>query len=261
MAMDAPTLSTSSLSPSLSVDKLFDVRDKNILITGASRKEATQAAAEIVRASSRPPSQVFCRGLTADLSKGESEQMNLLSAVARETAGKLHVLVNNAGTNWAEPVESYPIKAFEKVVALNLLAAFSLTRLALPLLEATATLGNPARVINIGSIDGERVTLIDHFAYSSSKAALHQLSKVLAGKLGHRHITVNTLAPGPFASKMMKVTLARAQEEIEAGTALGRIGSSEDMAGAALFLASRAGAYVTGAVLVVDGGILVKPRL
>ncbi|EKU21663.1 short chain dehydrogenase reductase family, partial [Nannochloropsis gaditana CCMP526] len=260
----------------------------------ASRKEATQAAAEIVRASSRPPSRVFCRGLTADLSKGESEQMNLLSAVARETAGKLHVLVNNAGTNWAEPVESYPIKAFEKVVALNLLAAFSLTRLALPLLEATATLGNPARVINIGevvllgehllhlaslppilpplflplipqpqgSIDGARVTLIDHFAYSSSKAALHQLSKVLAGKLGHRHITVNTLAPGPFASKMMKVTLARAQEEIEAGTALGRIGSPEvDMAGAALFLASRAGAYVTGAVLVVDGGILVKPRL
>ncbi|GAB5032313.1 short chain dehydrogenase reductase family [Nannochloropsis oceanica] len=275
--------SIASSSSSLSISHLFDVTGKTVLITGggtgigrmlaqgfvdngarvfiASRREAKQAAAEIVGASSLPPSLAFCRGLTADLAKGEGEQTALLAAVAKETGGKLHVLINNAGTNWAEPIESYPLHAFDKVVSLNLTSLFSLTRLALPLLEAAATPHDPARVINIGSIDGKRVTLIDHFAYSSSKAAVHRLSRVLAGKLGHRNITVNALAPGPFASKMMKVTLERAREEIEGSAALGRIGHPEDIAGAALFLASRAGAYVTGAVLVVDGGILVKPKL
>ncbi|KAM3571271.1 hypothetical protein VYU27_006685 [Nannochloropsis oceanica] len=201
------------------------------------------------------------RPLDSTRSSSPTIQTALLAAVAKETGGKLHVLINNAGTNWAEPIESYPLHAFDKVVSLNLTSLFSLTRLALPLLEAAATPHDPARVINIGSIDGKRVTLIDHFAYSSSKAAVHRLSRVLAGKLGHRNITVNALAPGPFASKMMKVTLERAREEIEGSAALGRIGHPEDIAGAALFLASRAGAYVTGAVLVVDGGILVKPKL
>lgn len=139
--------------------------------------------------------------------------------------------------------------------ALNVKSIFHLTRACLPLLEKAGTAEDPARVINIGSIDGIQVPMLDTFSYSASKAAVHQLSKVLAKKLADRHITVNAVAPGPFESKMMAATLETFGDSIAASAPLKRIGTPEDMAGVAIYLASRAGAYVTGAVIPVDGGI------
>jgi NAD(P)-dependent dehydrogenase (short-subunit alcohol dehydrogenase family) len=165
------------------------------------------------------------------------------------------VLVNNAGANWGAPLAEFPDSAWDKVLALNLKAPFHLIRACLPLLQEAATPGDPApRVINVGSIDGIQVPLLETYAYSASKAAVHHLTRVLARRLAPR-VTVNAIAPGPFESKMMAETLERFREGIVASCPLGRIGEPEDMAGVAIYLASRAGAYVTGAVIPVDGGI------
>jgi NAD(P)-dependent dehydrogenase (short-subunit alcohol dehydrogenase family) len=165
------------------------------------------------------------------------------------------VLVNNAGATWGAPLAEFPASAWDRALDLNLKAPFYLTRAFLPLLEAAATTDDPARVINVGSIDGLRVPELPTYSYSASKAGLHQLTRVLARELGPRHITVNAVAPGPFESKMMAATLAESGDEIAASSPLGRIGRPDDMAGVAIFLSSRAGAYVTGAVIPVDGGI------
>jgi NAD(P)-dependent dehydrogenase (short-subunit alcohol dehydrogenase family) len=139
-------------------------------------------------------------------------------------------------------------------MALNVKAVFDLTRFLLPRLHEAAAPGDPARVINVGSIDGLQVPLLETYAYSASKAAVHHLTRVLARKLAPR-VTVNAIAPGPFESRMMAETLRRFGDGIRASCPLGRIGEPEDMAGVTIYLASRAGAYVTGAVIPVDGGI------
>ena len=198
-----------------------------------------------------------CLSLPADLNT-EAEANRLGAELARREP-KLHVLVNNAGANWGAPMTEYPDTAWDKVLAVNLKAIFQLTRACLPQLEAAAPADDPARVINIGSIDGLRVPLLNTYAYSSSKAAVHHLTRVLAVELASKHITVNAVAPGPFESKMMAETLRNFGEAIKAGCPLGRIGTPEDMAGVAIYLASRAGAYLTGTVIPVDGGITVKP--
>jgi NAD(P)-dependent dehydrogenase (short-subunit alcohol dehydrogenase family) len=191
--------------------------------------------------------------LPADLST-EAECVRLAAEVgARED--ELHILVNNAGATWGEPLETFPESAWDKVLDLNLKSPFFLSRAFLPLLEEAGTHDDPARVINIGSIDGLHVPPMNTYSYSSSKAALHHLTRVLARELGPRHITVNAVAPGPFQSKMMAATLDAFGKEIAARSPLGRIGRPDDMAGVAVFLSSRAGAYVTGSVLAVDGGI------
>jgi NAD(P)-dependent dehydrogenase (short-subunit alcohol dehydrogenase family) len=167
----------------------------------------------------------------------------------------VHILVNNAGATWGAPLAEYPESAWDKLVDLNLKAPFFLVRAFLPLLEAAGTADDPARVINVGSIDGLQVPALPVYAYASTKAGLHQLTRVLARELGPRHITVNAVAPGPFESKMMAATLAEHGESIAAASPLGRIGRPEDMAGVAIYLSGRGGAYVTGAVIPVDGGI------
>ena len=150
-----------------------------------------------------------------------------------------------------------PDAAWDKILTLNLKRVFTLTQAATPLLEAASKgrgSADPARVIHIGSIDGIRVPALETFAYSTSKAALHHLSKVLSSHLGRRGITSNVLACGAFESKMMKATLDKFKGEIENGVPLGRIGSPQDIAGACIFLSSRAGAYINGATITVDGG-------
>jgi NAD(P)-dependent dehydrogenase (short-subunit alcohol dehydrogenase family) len=189
----------------------------------------------------------------ADLSR-EEECARLAGEVGRSEEG-VHILVNNAGTNWAAPLAEFPAVGWDKVVDLNLKTPFYLTRAFLPLLEAAATADDPARVINVGSIDGLRVPRFHTYSYAASKAGLHQLTRVLARELGPRHITVNAVAPGPFESKMMAVALAEMGDEIAAESPLGRIGRPDDMAGVAVFLSGRGSAYVTGAVIPVDGGI------
>jgi NAD(P)-dependent dehydrogenase (short-subunit alcohol dehydrogenase family) len=201
----------------------------------ASRKDTSQFAAALTH-SHGAANGGTCTALVADLAK-EGDVVALAKELGERTKGVLDVLVNNAGTNWAEPIETYPVKAWDKVFALNVRSLFQLTQECLPLLEAGAEAegGGPARVINIASVEGVMVPFLDTFAYSSSKAAVIHLSKVLAGKLEGRDITVNAVLPGPFPSRMMDVTIERATEAgISAGTVLGRLGTPEDIAGTAL---------------------------
>ena len=249
---------------------LFDLTGKVAVVTGGTRGIGMMVARGLLGAgasvyvSSRKPEagdaavrELSEHGrvvsLPADLST-EEECVRLAAEVGGREE-RLHILVNNAGANWGEPLEAFPASAWDKVVDLNLKAPFFLTRAFLPLLEAAATGDDPARVINIGSIDGLRVPDMPTYSYSSSKAAVLHLTRVLAKELGPRGITVNAIAPGPFESKMMAATLEASGDEIVASSPLGRIGRPDDMAGAAVFLASRAASYVTGAVLPVDGGI------
>ena len=252
---------------------LFSIRGKVALVTGGSRGIGLMIARGFVEAgakvyvSSRKPDACeaiarelsahgTCVALPADLGV-EAEARRLGEALAaREPA--LHVLVNNAGANWGAPLEEYPDSAWDKLLALNVKAIFHLTRALLPQLERAASPGDPARVINVGSIDGIHVPVLETYAYSSSKAAVHHLTRVLAHQLAARGITVNAIAPGPFESKMMHETLERFRDAIVGSCPLGRIGEPEDMAGAAIYLASRAGAYLTGAVIPVDGGITTR---
>lgn len=179
---------------------------------------------------------------------------NLVSELSKREKA-LHVLINNSGANWGEPYDTYPDAAWTKLLTLNVQRVFTLTQECTPLLTAgSAGRENPARVIHIGSIDGLRVPALETFAYSTSKAALHHLSRVLSSHLGKRGISSNVLACGPFESKMMAATLEKFKGEIEAGIPLGRIGTPEDIAGACIFLASRAGSYINGATITVDGG-------
>lgn len=179
----------------------------------------------------------------------------------KEKESKLHILVNNSGSNWGAPYDEFPDAAWTRVLTLNLTRVFTITQAVTPLLEAAASSGDPARVINIGSVDGLRVPSLETFSYSASKAGLHQLSRVLANHLGKRNITSNALACGPFESKMMAATLKNFGEAIVSGIPLGRIGSPQDVAGACLFLSSRAGAFVNGATIALDGGSLVGSKL
>jgi NAD(P)-dependent dehydrogenase (short-subunit alcohol dehydrogenase family) len=249
---------------------LFAVKGKTAVVTGGSRGIGLMIARAYVEAGARVYissrkaevcEQVAeelsrageCVALPADLSS--EEECRRLAAAVADRERQLHVLVNNAGATWGAPLREFPASAWDKLLDLNLKAPFFLTRALLPLLEAAATPDDPARVINVGSIDGLTVPTFPTYAYAASKAGLHHLTRVLARELGPSGITVNAVAPGPFESKMMAQTLRDFGEQIAAASPLGRIGRPDDMAGVALYLAGRAGAYVTGAVIPVDGGI------
>jgi len=249
--------------------ELFSIAGKTALVTGGSRGIGLMIASGYVDAgakvyiSSRKAevcdevaaelsTRGECVSLPADLStedgcRGLAEQL-----AARED--RLDILVNNAGATWGAPIESFDEAAWERVLALNVKGVFHTTKFLLPLLEASGSAEEPARVINIGSIDGIQVPQMETYSYSASKAAVHQLTRHLAKRLAPS-ITVNAIAPGPFESKMMAATLEAFREHIEASAPLRRIGRPDDMAGTAIFLASRAGSYLTGAIIPVDGGI------
>jgi len=163
--------------------------------------------------------------------------------------------VNNAGATWGQEFEEFTEGGWDRVVDLNMKSPFFLTQAFLPLLLKAASTDDPARVINVGSIDGLHVNPMPHYPYSASKAGIHHLTRHLAKELGPKQITVNAIAPGPFESKMMAATLDAFGKEIAARAPLGRIGRPDDMAGVVVYLTSRAGAYVTGSVIAVDGGI------
>ena len=254
----------------MAVSELFSIEGKTALVTGGSRGIGLMIARGMVEAgakvyiSSRKADvceQVAselsavgtCTALPADLST-EDECRRLAAEVAgRED--RLHILVNNAGATWGAPMAEFDDTAWDRVLDLNVKGVFHLTRFLVPQLAAAATADDPARVINIGSIDGIHVPTLETYSYSASKAAVHQMTRVLAGRLGRQHITVNAIAPGPFESKMMAATLESFGDEIAASAPLGRIGRPDDMAGTAIFLSSRAGAFLTGTVIPVDGGI------
>jgi NAD(P)-dependent dehydrogenase (short-subunit alcohol dehydrogenase family) len=252
------------------VKDLFSVAGKVVLVTGGSRGIGNMIARGFVEGGARvyitARKAEACREAAAELAKlghcvaipadvsSEAEARRLAEDFAGHEAA-LHVLVNNAGANWGAPLVEFPDSAWDKVLAVNVKAVFNLTRALLPQLEKAASAADPARVINIGSIDGLHAPDLETYAYSASKAAVHHLTRVLAKKLAPRRITVNAVAPGPFESKMMAQTLRDFGRLIVESCPLKRIGEPEDMAGIAIYLASRAGAYVTGAVIPVDGGI------
>lgn len=219
------------------------------VIISARKAEACEAAAEQLRAFGN------CTPLPGDVSTPEG--CAALAAAITEQSDVLDILVNNAGASWGAPIEEYPSDGWDKVMNTNVRGVFQLTQALLPNLRAAASEEDPARVINIGSVDGLRSPSMDSFAYSSSKAAVHQLTRHLASRLTRDNITVNAIAPGPFDSKMMAFVLDDPEGRAAAASSvpLGRIGRPDDMAGAAVFLASRAGSYLTGTVLPVAGGV------
>ncbi len=249
---------------------LFSIEGKVALVTGGSRGIGLMIARGFVEAGAKTyissrkadvcdavaaelSSSGTCISIPADL--GTEAGCRYLAGEIASREPKLHILVNNAGATWGAPLDEYPDDAFDKVMNLNVKGPFHLTRFLVSQLEAAASDADPARVINIGSIDGLQVPGLETYAYSSSKAAVHHLTRVLAHRLSAKRIAVNAIAPGPFESKMMAETLRRGGDAIRASNPLGRIGEPEDMAGAAIFLSSKAGAYITGAVIPVDGGI------
>jgi NAD(P)-dependent dehydrogenase (short-subunit alcohol dehydrogenase family) len=251
------------------MNDLFSIAGKSALVTGGSRGIGLMIARGYIEAGARlyissrkadvldevaaELSKVGeCHAIAADLST-EAECRRLAEAIAARESS-LDILVNNAGATWGAPLEQFDEAAWERALALNVKGVFHLTKFLLPLLEEAGTTEEPARVINIGSIDGLRVPLLDNYSYSASKAAVHMLTRHLAKRLAPR-VTVNAIAPGPFESKMMAATLEAFGEQIAANAPLKRIGRPDDMAGTAIYLASRAGAYLTGAVIPVDGGI------
>lgn len=259
-------------SQQVGVQDLFSINGKVALVTGGSRGIGLMIARGFVEAGAKvyisSRKKEVCDRVAAELSEiGEcfsipadlsnaSECLRLSGELsAREQA--LHILVNNAGAAWGAPLAEYPEAGFDKVMDTNVKAMFFLTRDLVPLLELGSRPDDPARVINVGSIDGIKVPSVENYAYAPSKAAVHHLTRVLAVKLGRQGITVNAIAPGPFESHMTKWLLETFRDQIEEQCPLGRIGSPPDMAGVAIYLASRAGAYVNGVVIPVDGGICI----
>jgi NAD(P)-dependent dehydrogenase (short-subunit alcohol dehydrogenase family) len=254
--------------------RLFSVAGKSALVTGGSSglgfsmaKGLLQNGVRVI-ISSRSQTKCdaamrelepygHCVAIAADVTRG-SDREALVARLQELLVDKgLDILVNNAGTNWGAKLEDYPDDGFAKVLNTNLNAVFSLTRDLVPLLEQAASAGNPARIINIGSMDGLQVPVVQRiptFAYSASKAALHHLTRALAVDLASRQITVNAIAPGFFESKMTDYVLAHYRQDIEADCPLGRIGQPEEIVGVLIYLASRAGNYTNGTVIPVDGG-------
>lgn len=249
---------------------LFSVKDKVALVTGGGQGIGLMISQGLVEAgaktyiSSRKTDVIekeaaelsrsgTCIAIQADLSTEEG--CRALADEMSKREEKLHILVNNAGNNWGAPFEEYPDAAFDRCFSLNVKGVFHLTRALLPLLEKAATEDDPARVINIGSIDGIQAPFLETYAYSATKAAVLHMTRVLARKLAPRNVTVNAIAPGPFESKMMHETLQSFGDQIRSTIPLRRIGRPEDMAGATIYLSSKAGAYLTGETIRVDGGI------
>ncbi|MEZ0365560.1 SDR family oxidoreductase [Mycobacterium sp. pUA109] len=250
---------------------LFGLQGKVAVVTGGGRGIGVMMARGLLRAgatvylSSRKEAELDAavgelathgtvHAIPADL--GTADGVAALTAGLAERENAIHALFNNAGATWGAPFGEFPESGIDKVLDVNVKGVLLLTQALAPMLRAGATADDPARVINTGSVDGLRAPAkgMNNFSYSASKAAVHMLTRHLAGELAP-DILVNAIAPGLFASKMTKHLLTAGQDTVGAALPLGRIGSPDDMAGIAVFLASRASSYITGAVIPVDGGV------
>ena len=253
-------------------DDLFRICGKTALVTGGTSGIGMMAAAALVRrgvrtyitgrdgAGSREVAARLaaaggeCIGLAAELSVADGPHRLAAELAGREPA--LHILVNNAGASEKGGIDSVRVEDWDQVLNVNLRAAFFLVQQLLPQLRAAASRQDPARIINIGSIGGLHVPAWEAFPYGASKAALHHLTRSLARRLGRDSITANAIAPGPFPSRLTDTASAAVQESIHQQVPLGRAGEPEDIEGLLVFLTSRAGAYVNGSTIALDGGYL-----
>lgn len=249
---------------------LFSVKDRVALVTGGSagigKMIATGLAAagarvyicargaeKVAKAAADMGNNVT--GLATDVSSVEGIAALVSNISSRESA--LHILVNNAGTLTDAPIDAFSEDQWDAVVDLNLKTPFFLMQKLLPLLRAGATAERPSNVINIGSVGALKIGPREVYSYQASKGAIHWLTKSLAKRLGRDNITVNAIAPGFFESDMTVIKDDAMRNMIESMVPRGRTGTPEDMAGAAIYLASRAGAYVTGSVIPVEGGLAI----
>ena len=265
----------------MDIRHLFSIEGKTALITGGSRGIGEMIAggflangAKVYISSRKAPAceatarrlvERFggeCIALPGDASTLEGVDALAAALAAREA--HLDILVNNAGVSWGAPLDEFPEIGWDKVMNTNVKGVFFLTQRLLPLLEAAGTPDDPARIINIGSIDGIRPPVFETFSYGPSKAALHTMTQQLAAKLARRNILVNAIAPGPFPTWMLSTGVGTGGDvegtdwaAVGAGAPRGRVGTPEDIAGLAIYLASRAGAFTVGAVITCDGGVAV----
>ena len=263
-------------------ENLFSIEGKVALVTGGSRGIGEMIAAgflangakvyissrkaEACDATAKRLGEEYggeCISLPANVSdqEGAAELANRL----KEREEKLHILVNNAGVSWGAPVEEFPENGWDKVMDTNVKGVFFLIQQTLPLLEAAATPDDPARVINVGSIDGIQTPVFDTWSYGPSKAAVHALTRQMAARLVKRNVIVNAIAPGPFPTWMLSTGVGTGGDvegtdwkALGQGNPRGRVGTPEDIAGLAIFLSSRAGAFTVGEVISCDGGMLVS---
>ena len=263
---------TKVVDENFQIEDLFSLSGKTALITGGSSglglvmaKGLLQNGAKVVIASRRQKKcdlalkelkaygEVYA--LATDVTQVDSRE-KLLEFID-DKLGSLSILLNNAGANWGAPLEDYPDEGFAKVMDTNLNAVFSLSRDAVPLLSKAASVEDPARIINIGSMDGIHVPIVQRvptFAYSASKAALHHLTKAMAVELAPKQITVNAVAPGFFESRMTDYVFEHYLNDIKDDCPLHRVGQPQEIVGIVTYLASKAGSYTNGAVIPVDGG-------
>ncbi|MGI6851621.1 SDR family oxidoreductase [Mesorhizobium sp. 1B3] len=256
------------------LDELFSVAGKKALVTGAATGIGRMAATALARAGAdvmiasrkgadceRVAGEINSlggagktEGFAGDVSS-EAGIAALVDEVGKRT-DRLHILINNAGVTWGEPLETFPYHAWAKVLNVNVTGLFHLTRELLPMLGKAASDTDPARIINLGSVMGTQPLADDAYSYTASKAAVHHLTRTLASEFAQRRITVNAFAPGPFQSRMTAFATGTEEKAKHVGdhVPIGRIGAPDDIAGATLYLCSRAGSYVTGAIIPIDGG-------
>jgi NAD(P)-dependent dehydrogenase (short-subunit alcohol dehydrogenase family) len=255
----------------MDVKDLFSIDGKVAVITGGSRgiglmlaRAFVDAGAKVIISSRKADAcqQVAdelgasCIPLPADLSTLEG--VNGLAAAIAAREPRIHVLINNAGATWGAPMTEFPETGFDKVFDTNVKGVYYLTVALLDQLKAAATDEDPARVINIGSIDGLRVPEMNNYPYAASKAAVHMLTRHLAQHLVGERINVNAIAPGLFPSKMTQFLFEHGEENVTQHIPMRRAGTPEDIAGTAIYLSSRAGAFLTGAIIPVDGGVATR---
>ncbi len=256
------------------LEDLFSVAGKTALVTGAATGIGRMVATGLVRGGARVliasrkgddcaraadelnalGGPGTAEGFAGDV--GTEEGIAALVAEVKRRTDALDILVNNAGITWGAEFGEFPYAAWGKVLAVNVAGLFHLTRELVPLLEKTATDDDPARIINLGSVMGTQPLADGAYSYTASKAAVHHLTRTLANEFADRRITVNAFAPGPFQSRMTAFATGSDAKAAHVGSRvpLGRIGAPDDIAGATLFLCSRAGSYVTGAIMPLDGG-------